>query len=329
MAKKSANEFDFEDMDIGQALRSALGDPPAELGMIKDVQVLQRALLQREARRLEGKLGEDHPRVKRLHARLEANLGLVREMEVELEKARIRVPEVEEEGALIHGRVVDRRGRGNRGLMVTLVDEGDKPIKKVPADETDASGYFAFPVGKESLTALTKLEGKGPFIVVHDSKGKKLYRDDRPLPVAETERTYREVPLGKDRPPTGKGKRKRKPKREEPKDEPWVVKGVVMDEQGEAQPGLLVRVVDKDRQYDDLLGAAQTDKEGRFEISYRLQDFKEGPEPGADLYLLVTDEEGEVLYSSEEAVRYDAGRVEEYEITIEGDSDEDKEENEG
>ncbi len=78
----------------------------------------------------------------------------------------------------------------------------------------------------------------------------------------------------------------------------------------------MVRLFDKDRLYDDLLGAVLTDDNGEFHITYRLQDFREGLEPGADLYLNVLDADGNLLYSSKDAVRFDAGREENFGISI-------------
>lgn len=95
----------------------------------------------------------------------------------------------------------------------------------------------------------------------------------------------------------------------------WIGQGRVL-KNGEGVSGLLVRLFDMDRRYDDKLGAALTDEDGNFQITYRVQDFREGDEPGPDLYLLVTDQEKNVLYTSEETVRFGAGRVETFDITI-------------
>lgn len=96
-----------------------------------------------------------------------------------------------------------------------------------------------------------------------------------------------------------------------------MVRGTVHDENGEPLTGLLVTLFDQDRRYDDVLGAALTDAEGTFEITFGTREFREGKEPGPDLYLTIKNVEGEMLYTSEEAVRYDADRVAEFDVTIE------------
>ena len=63
-------------------------------------------------------------RGKRLQARLNHNLKLVRNLEIELEAARIRVPEGKDHDALIHGRVVSHSG----------VPDEDDPLGVVAAN---------------------------------------------------------------------------------------------------------------------------------------------------------------------------------------------------
>ncbi len=166
-------------------------------------------------------------------------------------------------------------------------------------------------------------------MTIRDPQGKLLHRESEPLKVVKGDRVFREVGLDRPRPTPAKKRPARKAKgptakrptrkrTKKAKDDSWVVKGRVTDEEGNGVAGLMVRVVDKDRKYDDLLGAAQTDENGEFEISYRLQDFREGLEPGADLFVLVSDVKGKVVYSSEDAIRYDAGREEVFDITVKG-----------
>ena len=78
----------------------------------------------------------------------------------------------------------------------------------------------------------------------------------------------------------------------------------------------LVRLFDKDHKYDDLLDAVMTNRKGLFCFSYRAQDFKDFAEEKPDLYLIVTDQEGHTLFSSENAVRFNAGAVEEFDIKL-------------
>ncbi|NTU63061.1 MAG: hypothetical protein HGB05_06575 [Chloroflexi bacterium] len=96
----------------------------------------------------------------------------------------------------------------------------------------------------------------------------------------------------------------------------WMTYGRVLDESGKPAGGLHVRVFDRDRKYDDLLGDTVTDVQGRFAVTYHQRDFAEVRENLPELYVLVEDEAGQVLYSSRDAVRFRAGRAEYFEIQL-------------
>ena len=63
------------------------------LQQVRDVQVVMGSLLQHETKRLEKKLGKDNLRVQQAKASLKRNQTIARDLEVELEIAKIRVPE--------------------------------------------------------------------------------------------------------------------------------------------------------------------------------------------------------------------------------------------
>lgn len=96
------------------------------------------------------------------------------------------------------------------------------------------------------------------------------------------------------------------------------ISGVVV-EHGSGRPlaGLVVRAFDKDRLYDDLLGAAMTDAEGRFELLYSGEDFQELFESRPDIYLRVYDASGRnEIHTTESSVRWGAGRDEQFTVEI-------------
>ncbi len=315
--------------DLEAALREVFGEPPVGLDALRDIHLIHRSLLQHEERRLTKRLGRKHPRVRGLGARLEHNLSLIKGFEVQVELAAIRVPEVEAKDALIHGRVADEHQRGLTGLTVEVEDERGKTVRFLGKADTDASGYFALRVDPATVARLSKVEGEGGYLTVRTRTGKLVHREPALVKLAEGDRVFVQVGLKReDLRPVQKGKNGVARKEGDkgggtPASEPWVVRGRVTDETGIGMKGLMVRLFDKDRRYDDKLGATLTDEEGDFTISYRIQDFREGPEPGADLYLSVMDAEGKELYSSEKAVRFDAGREEVFDITIRKEEDAD------
>jgi len=96
----------------------------------------------------------------------------------------------------------------------------------------------------------------------------------------------------------------------------WMTYGRVIDAQGQPAGGLHVRVFDRDRKFDDLLGDTVTDAQGRFAVVYHQRDFAEVRENLPELYVRVEDEAGQLLYSSRDAVRFNAGRAEYFEIQL-------------
>src|SRR5512139_4077566 len=86
---------------------------------------------------------------------------------------------------------------------------------------------------------------------------------------------------------------------------------------GKGVPGLVVRAFDKDLFYDDLLGEATTDNQGRFQIVCERALFKELFERRPDIYLRVlTRDRSRTLLFTEEAVRFKAGALEEFNLEI-------------
>ena len=90
----------------------------------------------------------------------------------------------------------------------------------------------------------------------------------------------------------------------------WMAYGRVIDAAGTPAVGLTVRVFDKDRKLDDLLGITETDESGDFFAVYHARDFFEPGENAPELYLMVEDENGKLLFSSRNNVRPEAGRSE-------------------
>jgi hypothetical protein len=126
-----------------------LGDEQLEtLEVLRQIQILSQALLRREAARLRRKLGEDHPRVRRVETLAEQSRTLVNDLEIELEVARIEVPKVEEGSGpaagqwTVHGRVTDEQGEGLPGLLVRIFDKDRRYDDELGVALTDKNGWF-------------------------------------------------------------------------------------------------------------------------------------------------------------------------------------------
>lgn len=96
----------------------------------------------------------------------------------------------------------------------------------------------------------------------------------------------------------------------------WMVYGRVLDSGGRPVTGVRVRVFDRDRKYDDLLGDSETDEYGDFAVVYHERDFAEAGEELPELYVMVEDRRGNLLYSSRDELRYEAGRAEYFQIVL-------------
>jgi hypothetical protein len=101
------------------------------------------------------------------------------------------------------------------------------------------------------------------------------------------------------------------------KEHEWAVFGQVRDAAGESVEGVHVRVFDRDRKYDDLLGDETTDEFGDFSAVYHQRDFEEVGESLPELYIMVEDDKGNLLYSSEDELRVQPGRAEYFDIFLE------------
>jgi hypothetical protein len=96
----------------------------------------------------------------------------------------------------------------------------------------------------------------------------------------------------------------------------WMVFGRVLDQAGRPATGMTVRVFDRDRKYDDLLGVTTTDEYGDFFVVYHERDFAETGENLPELYVMVEDQEGNQVYSSRDELRFEAGRAEYFQIVL-------------
>jgi hypothetical protein len=316
--------------DIAQGLQDISDDTGLPflntLQELKDLKVLSQALFQGEAQRLKKKLGADHPRVRQMEARLKQNSRLIQDLEVEVEIAKIQVPEVSEQDALIHGRIVDGNNRGLSGLTVYGEDINKKELRAVGSSETNASGYYALPISADKLPQLATVKDKGIFLAIRTRSGKVVYRWPEPVPLAEGSRQVENLALNRETlTPIYKGSRPVAEKAASPEEtdldpDLWIVRGTVRDEQNQGLEGLVISLYDRDLVFDDVLGTTITDANGKFQILYRTEAFCDLFEANPDLYLKVMDQQGNTLHTSERVVRCEAGHEEVFEIDLDATS---------
>jgi hypothetical protein len=96
------------------------------------------------------------------------------------------------------------------------------------------------------------------------------------------------------------------------------VAGIVVEaETGRPLADLIVRAFDRDMIFDDKIGFTSTDSDGRFEIRYGADQFRDLWESRPDLYLRIYDASGaRLLHETTDAVRPNASEDEHYRIAI-------------
>ncbi len=149
--------------------------------------------LGREHKRLSEKFGEDHPKVKKISAKIRYNQDLFKDLDVEIEKANIKAPSFDKDSWMVHGRVLDKESKGVKGLTVGLFDGKGRWIKELGYGCTDELGYFSITYTQQGREEQDNQESMELFLYVSDKNHKVLYKDSRPLYLKIGQIDYREI----------------------------------------------------------------------------------------------------------------------------------------
>ena len=97
-----------------------------------------------------------------------------------------------------------------------------------------------------------------------------------------------------------------------------MVRGTLEEQEtGRPLPELVVRAFDRDLISDDVLGATHTDADGRFEIRFGPEAFRDFLEARPDVYLRIYDRDGaRLLHDTRDAVRRNASHEESFAVRI-------------
>lgn len=287
------------------------------LATVNSTQTAVNRVYQYEAARLADKLGTGHPRAVALRTQANAGAEAVRALATGAEVASLRIPSPAADGAALSGRFVNARSQGLQGYGVEILNARGARVYTI--GQTDASGFFSVALSPATTAALARVGEV--FLRVADATGLEVYRAQDALriaPGANIQTTLavplRVVPRPVEVPDA--------PVCDDPgqpppcDDDTWVVQGLISDAQGQSLPGLIVSVFDKDLLFDDRLGTTETDQNGAYRLVYHTRDFRDLIERRPDLYLRITDRSGKLCYTTEHAVKYDAGRVETINVVL-------------
>jgi hypothetical protein len=289
------------------------------LERLSELQRLGQALFEREAARLARKHGVDNPRAQRFIRAARGSHAMLDALEVTRDAAPQKV-RAEQDETVVYGRVATSDLRSVAGVDVMLEDTGGRVQRAAGSSTTDASGRYSLRIVP---AVAAKLAGKEYILTVRNSQGAVIYRAASTLKLELNQALQVDIDLGARIPVRRPSDQPRRPPIEDPEEpgeplqpirpvrpvEPVIFKvsGQVLSSERKPVSGVLVRIYDKDRQYNDLLGAALTNRKGEFSASFRFQDFSEG-ESGPDLFFVVLNADEKELLSTENKVMFNAER---------------------
>jgi hypothetical protein len=300
--------------------RKQSDDPLERLG---ELQRLGQALFEREAERLARKHGVHDPRAQRMIRAAGGAQAMLSALETSRDSAP-RVVSAAPDEAVVYGRVASDDLRGAAHVTIMLEDANGRVMRAAGSATTDASGRFTLRIAP---AVAKKLSGKELIVTARDTKGEVIYRAAKAVTLNLNTAVETEIDLGPRAPIRRPAAEPQRPDPTRPTEEPgqpseperpprptrppegvtFGVGGQVLRADGKPAAGVLVRIYDRDRKFDDLLGAALTNRNGEFTARYRFQDFSEG-ETAADLYFVVVDANQTELLSTADRVMFNAER---------------------
>lgn len=284
------------------------------LRRLGDLQRLGQALFEREAGRLARKHGVDDPRTQRMMRTANGAGEMLSALEIVRDSVPVDIAVAQGE-TVVYGRVAHADLKGAVNVAVMIEDTGGRVMRAAGSAATDASGRYVLRI---PAVVAKRLAGKEYIVTARDVKGDVIYRAAAAVKLDMNRAINVDVGLGARRPirrPTQA--RPVTPVQPERPTQPtdFSVRGRVVGVEGKPVAGVLVRIYDKDVKYDDLLGAALTNRNGEFSAAYRRQDFSE-EEEAADLYFVVVGADEEILLSTAADVKFDADRAVSVTLTL-------------
>lgn len=275
---------------------------------ILTVQALKKRQLAQEKQRLSVKLGEDHPRVRQIAARLDRSERVEKGLVVLIDESGVRAPAAGETDWQVEGRVLDAKGKGVPGVTVSLFDKRRRWVRPLGYSCSDEFGFYAIKYTPKKGAEESELEAQELIVTVSGQDYKVLCQHPDPVTIRAGQTEVRNVTL------SGQASICTPPQPETddtvvPSDV-WTIRGRVTDSDNKVVAGATVRLRDEQGRFTDKLPPTKTDDQGRFTLTYRGQDIREVVQADPDLFLEVSDAAGKPLYSSAERLKFRGGQAE-------------------
>lgn len=291
---------------VDSSLDSIDGMRLEKLESMKSTQQALKTAYEQEKTRLEAKYGKDHPRVKKLDAKLKFQEGFMKGLDVEIDNASIEVPSFDKNTWMVYGRVLNKNLKGIKGRTVSLYEKEENLIKDIGQTQTNKYGFYSL-VYKPETRGLEIPETRELFLTVSDNQNRILHRESEPLFIKIGQIDTRMIVItdkdGNDKPPG-------------PEKDQWVVEGKIKDEKNTPIKGVKVSLYDTKHLFDKRLGSKVANKYGKFKFIFKGDDFKALKEGKADIHLEVVDDRGKAVYTSPEPVKCRPGGLDSYDIQI-------------
>ena len=284
------------------------------LNELKAFQQIKRDVLKKQKARLTEKLGPEHQKVVAVGKKIRNIDHMSDDLDVLITEANIKVESVDKNTWKIHGKVIDKDRKGIKNLTATLHDQKGKWLKEMGYGCTNENGYFSISYTLTDETGPSISMEDELFLYISNKKQTILYKDSEPLFIRPGRINYKAIYISDIKevctPPVSDTDETEFPAGR------WVVKGRVLDENGNGIGGVTVRLYTKDHIFDEKLGTFLTDKDGNFIARYEAEHFSDLIKANPDIYLNVIDKEGRTLYSSSKKIRFEVGRIESFDIKI-------------
>lgn len=179
--------------DISQSLETSVTDADRlRANGLEGLHKMRRVKMksqQRELARLSRKLGDDHPQVVALQQKITTNQVLIRNLDLERDRAQVEIPIANEETWILHGFVRDQELKNLSNLTVALYSQQGEWIESWGFACTNKKGYFKL-VTTPNPDTLQRMQ---VFIRVLDQQKKPLYIGQQALTPALGQVNYREI----------------------------------------------------------------------------------------------------------------------------------------